>query len=50
MEEGGRLRGEGIRSSLLIGKEEEGKTFQKLHAFGINDDLWDRLHGLGSET
>ena len=51
----------GIRSSLLIldlkdgklqdsGKQEEGKTFHKLHVLGMNDDLWDRVHGLGSET
>ena len=50
-----------IRSSLLIldlkdsklqnsGKQEEGKTFHKLYVLGMNDDLWDRLHGLGSET
>ena len=50
-----------IRSSLLIldlkdgklknsGKQEEGKTFHKLHVLGINDDLWDRVCGLGSET
>ena len=32
------------------GKQEEGKTFQKLHVLGINGDLWDRVRGLGSET
>ena len=47
-----------IRSSLLIldlkdgklydlGKQEEGKTFHKLHVLGMNDDLWDRARGLG---
>ena len=30
--------------------EEEGKTFRKRHVLGMNDDLWDRFHGLGSET
>ena len=50
-----------IRSSLLIldlkdgklsdsGKQEEGKTFYKLHVLGMNDDLCDRVRGLGSET
>ena len=49
-----------IRSSLLIldlrggklqdsGKQEEGKRFHKLHVLGMNDDLWDRVRGLGSE-
>ena len=57
-----RLRGEREnRSSLLIldlndgklydsGKQEEGKTFHKLHFLGTNDDLWDKVRGLGSET
>ena len=51
----------GIRSSLLIldfhhgrlydsGKEEEGKTFRNLHALGTNNDLWDRVRGLGGEA
>ena len=31
-------------------KQEEGKTFHKLHVQGMNDDLWDRVCGLGSET
>ena len=55
-----RLRGE-IRSSVLTldlkdgnlqdsGKEEEGKTFHKLHVIGTNDDLWDKIRGLDSET
>ena len=50
----------GIRSSLLIldlrdgklydsGKQEEGKTFHKLHFLGMNDDLWDRVCGSCSE-
>ena len=32
------------------GKQEEGKTFHNLHVLGMNDDLWDRVRGLGSET
>ena len=24
--------------------------FHKLHVLGMNDDLWDRVRGLGSET
>ena len=32
------------------GKQEEGKTFYKLHVLGMNDDLWDRVRVLGSET
>ena len=50
-----------IRSSLWIldmkdgklsdsGKQEEGKTFLKLHVLGMNEDLWDRVCRLGSET
>ena len=46
-----------IRSNLLIfyfkvgklqdsGKKEEGKTFRKLHALGMDDDLWDRVRGV----
>ena len=61
-EESERLRGEReIRSSLLIldlndgklkdaGKQEEGKRFHKLHVLGMNDVLWDKSRGLGSET
>ena len=32
------------------GKQEEGKTFHKLHVIWMNDDLWDKDRGLGSET
>ena len=32
------------------GIEKEGKTFHKLQAFGMNDDLWDRVGGKGSES
>ena len=31
-------------------KQEEGKTFHKLHVLGMNDDLWDKVRGIGSET
>ena len=30
------------------GKEEESKTFHELHVLGMNDDLWDRVRGVGS--
>ena len=54
-------RERGVRSSLLIldlkdgklqdsGKQEEGKTFHKLHVLGMNDGLWDRVRALGIET
>ena len=50
-----------MRSSLLTldlkesklqdsGKEEEGKMSNELHVLGINDDFWDKVRGLGSET
>ena len=50
-----------MRSSLLIldlkdgklqdsGKQEEGKTLHKLHGIRVNDDLWDRVRGIGNET
>ena len=32
------------------GKQEEGKTFHKLHVIGMNDDLRDRVREVGSET
>ena len=28
----------------------EGKTFHKLHVVGMNDDLWDKVRDVGSET
>ena len=31
------------------GKHEEGKTLHKLQVCGMNDDLWDRVRGLGCE-
>ena len=54
------LRGQGIRSSLLIlnltegnlqglGKEEAMK-FHKLHVLGMNGDLWNRVCRVDSET
>ena len=30
--------------------QEGGKRFHKLHGLGMNDDLRDRVRGLGSET
>ena len=32
------------------GKQEEGKTFHKLHVLGMNEDLWDKVRGLCSES
>ena len=59
-EESDRLRGERDKIKFIIlylkdgkfensGKQEEGKTFHKLHFFGMNDNLWDKVHGLGSK-
>ena len=31
-------------------EQEEGKTSNKLHVLGMNDDFWDRIRRLGSET
>ena len=31
-------------------KQEEGKTLHKLHVLGMNDDLWEKVRGLGNET
>ena len=35
---------------LHSGKEEDGKTFHKLHVLGKNGNLWDRVHGLSSAS
>ena len=32
------------------GKQEEGKTFHKLHVLGMNDDLWDKFRGVGIQV
>ena len=32
------------------GKEDEGKMFHVLQVLGMNEDLWDRVRRLGSET
>ena len=55
-----RLRGERYQiKSIDLGferwqvvrfRKQEGKTLEKLHVLGKNDDLWDRVRGLGSET
>ena len=37
-------------AELQDSEKEESKTFHKLHAFGINDNLWDRGHRSASET
>ena len=55
------LRGEGDQIKFIglrfekwqvVGfrKRGEDKTFHKLHILGMNDDLWGRVRGLGSET
>ena len=60
-EESERLRGERYQINYMIldlkdgklkdsGQQEEGKKFHKLHVLGMNDDLQDRVCGLGSET
>ena len=30
-------------------RKQGGETFHKLHVLGMNDDLWDKVIGLGSE-
>ena len=60
MEESEKLKGEGNNIKFIdlrferveivgFGKE-EGKMFHRLHVLGINDDWWDKVHGVGSET
>ena len=51
-EESEKLRGERDQIKFIdLKKQEEGKKFQKLHAHeGMNDDFWDKVRGLGSET
>ena len=60
-EESERLRGERDQIKFIdlgferwqagrFKKQEEGKTFHKLHVLGMNDDLWDRVRGLCSEA
>ena len=39
-----------VRFRKARGRLEEGKEFHKLHVLGMNDDLWLRVRGLGSET
>ena len=57
--EGERLRGEGPRIKFIDCRFEWGmlynsgskkKVLYKLHVPGMNDDLWDSVRGLGSET
>ena len=60
-EESERLRGEGDQIEFIdlaferwqvVGfrKQEEGKTFHKLHALKKNEHLWNRVLGVGSLT
>ena len=30
--------------------EKEGNVLHKLHVLGMNDNLWDRVHRIGSKT
>ena len=56
-EESERLKGERYQFKLIYrrferwqvdsGKQEEGKTLHKLHVLGMNDELWDKVRGLG---
>ena len=32
------------------GKEDEGEMFNVLQVLGMNEDLWDKVSGLSSET
>ena len=32
-----------VRFRKARGRQEEGKTFHKLHVLGMNNDLWDRF-------
>ena len=32
------------------GKEDDGKTFYVLQVLEMNEDFWDKVRGLGSET
>ena len=60
-EESERLRGERYQIKFIdlrferwqvvrFRKARRSKTFHKLHALGINVDLWDKVGTLGSET
>ena len=60
-EENERLRGERdqIKSTDLrferwqvvrFRKARKGKKFHKFYVIGMNDDLWDKVRGLGSES
>ena len=32
------------------GNEDEGTTFHSSQVLGVNEDLWDKVRGIGSET
>ena len=39
-----------MASYRIVEKKEGGKVFDDLHILGMNDDLWDRVCRLCSET
>ena len=59
-EKGKGLKGEGDQIKFIdlrlerwhiVGQRKQGgKIFHKLHVLGMNDDLWDKVCGLCSET
>ena len=59
-EESEKLRGEGYQIKFIDFRFERwqfigfGKArrqdFHKLHVLGVNNDMWDKVRGLGSET
>ena len=42
----------GLKTDMLYdsGKEDESKMIHLLQVLGMNEDLWKRVRGLGSET
>ena len=38
------------RQNVGMGEEEVGEAFDSVQVLGMNEDLWDGLRGLGSET
>ena len=38
------------RQVVGLWEGEEGKTLHNLQVLGMNEDLWDRIHGLGSKA
>ena len=38
------------RQVVRLRKARKDKTFHRSHFLGMNDDLWDKVRGLGSES